>query len=108
MFPFYQYMSDIANFTTPLAAGNRSSFKFIVYGDMGVRPFPEGVTTAKLVRQEIEENDVRFVYHHGDISYARGYVSLEFVLVFVHNLDFSIPNMQIQRISSLQYSFRCI
>ncbi|XP_066919291.1 uncharacterized protein, partial [Clytia hemisphaerica] len=68
-----EYMSDIANFTTPLAAGNRSSFKFIVYGDMGVHPFPEGVTTAKLVRQEIEENDVRFVYHHGDISYARGY-----------------------------------
>lgn len=67
-------MSAVANFTTPLAAGNNTPFKFIVYGDMGVESFPEGVTTAQLVRQEIEKNDVRFVYHHGDISYARGHV----------------------------------
>ena len=69
-------MSPIANFTTPILPGNRSPFKFIVYGDMGVSPFPEGETTAELVRREIEENDVRFVYHHGDISYARGHVSV--------------------------------
>lgn len=68
-----EFMSAIANFTTPLPAGDQTPFKFIVYGDMGVDSFPEGVTTAKLVRQEIEENQVRFVYHHGDISYARGY-----------------------------------
>lgn len=69
-------MSAIANFTTPLVPGDKSSFKFIVYGDMGVATFPEGETTAELVRREIEENDVRFVYHHGDISYARGHVSI--------------------------------
>jgi len=69
-------MSTVANFTTPLAPGNHTPFKFIVYGDMGVEGFPESVTTAQLVRQEIEENDVRFVYHHGDISYARGHVSI--------------------------------
>ena len=68
-------MSEIANFSTPLLPGNRSAFKFIVYGDMSVESFPEGETTAELVRREIEENDVKFVYHHGDISYARGHVS---------------------------------
>ena len=42
---------------------------------MGVAAFPEGQETAILVRQEVDKNDVRFVYHHGDVSYARGYVS---------------------------------
>ncbi|XP_066910739.1 uncharacterized protein [Clytia hemisphaerica] len=68
-----EFMSPVANFTTPMAAGDKTPFNYIVYGDMGLEPFPEGIETAKLVRQEIDDNDVRFVYHHGDISYARGY-----------------------------------
>jgi len=68
-------MSPVFNFTTPITAGDKTPFKFIVYGDMGVEAFPEGQETAILVRQEVDKNDVRFVYHHGDVSYARGYVS---------------------------------
>ena len=71
-------MSQVANFTTPMVAGDKTPFNFIVYGDMGLEPFPEGIETAKLVRQEIDDHDVRFVYHHGDISYARGYVRILF------------------------------
>ena len=67
-------MSPVANFTTPMEAGDKTPFNFIVYGDMGLEPFPEGIETSKLVRQEIDDHNVRFVYHHGDISYARGYV----------------------------------
>ena len=68
-------MSRIANFTTPMLPGSTEPFKFIVYGDMGVQGFPESITTAELVRKEIDNNDVRYVFHHGDISYARGRVS---------------------------------
>jgi len=69
-------MSRINNFTTPILPGDEKPFKFIVYGDMGVEGFPESVTTAELVREEIDSNDVRFVFHHGDISYARGHVCI--------------------------------
>lgn len=68
-------MSPIANFTTPMKAGDKTPFNFIVYGDLGLAAFPEATETAKLVRQEIDDNDVRFVYHHGDVSYACGNVS---------------------------------
>ena len=33
----------------------------------------QAYATAKNVRKEIDEKDVRFVFHIGDISYARGY-----------------------------------
>ena len=68
-------MSDIHNFTTPLPAGDSTPYSFIVYGDMGITPFPRGTTTADLARREVEKNNARFILHHGDISYAMGYVS---------------------------------
>ena len=68
-----EYMSYIANFTTPLPKGDRTPYKFVIYGDMGVDPSPEAYATAKNVRKDIDVNKVRFVFHHGDISYARGY-----------------------------------
>ena len=68
-------MTPTYNFTTPMAPGDKTPFNFIVYGDMGLEAFPEGIETAKLVRQEIDSHDVRFVYHHGDLSYATGLVS---------------------------------
>lgn len=71
-----EFMSPVFNFTTPLPAGAKTPFKFIVYGDMGLEGFPEGTETARLVREEIDRNDVKFVYHHGDVSYARGYAYL--------------------------------
>lgn len=68
-------MSPVFNFTTPLPAGDKTPFKFVVYGDMGLDGYPEATTTAVHMRQEVEENDIRFIYHHGDISYARGQVT---------------------------------
>lgn len=68
-------MSRINNFTTPIEPGDQTPFKFVVYGDMGVDVFPEAHTTAQLVRKEVDSNNIRFVFHHGDISYARGHVS---------------------------------
>ena len=79
-------MSPTKNFTTPLPAGDTTPYKFIVYGDMGVDPFPEAVGTADLVREEVAENDIKFVYHHGDISYARGYVS--YIIEIIHATRF--------------------
>ena len=35
------YMSTVANFTTALPAGDKTPFTFIVYGDMGVDPYPQ-------------------------------------------------------------------
>ena len=75
-------MTPTANFTTPLPPGDTTPYKFIVYGDMAVDPFPEAVSTAKLVREEVAKNDIKFVYHHGDISYARGYVS--YIIEIIH------------------------
>ena len=68
-------MSPIANFTTPLPAGDPTPFKYIVYGDMGVDPYPQAYSTSKLVRKEIDEENIKYVFHIGDISYARGWVS---------------------------------
>ena len=68
-------MSKIRNFTTPIPGGDPTPYKFIVYGDMGVSPFPRATTTADLVTWEVEKNKARFIFHHGDISYAMGYVS---------------------------------
>ena len=68
-------MSKIRNFTTPIPGGDPTPYKFIVYGDMGVSPFPRATTTADLVTWEVETNEARFIFHHGDISYAMGYVS---------------------------------
>ena len=73
---FIKFMSPVLNFTTPLPAGDKTPFKFVVYGDMGIEnhKFPRAATTAHLVRKEIDNNDVRFVFHHGDIAYSFGYV----------------------------------
>lgn len=68
-----RFMSPPANFTTPLPKGDHTPFKFIVYGDMGIHFWPgQAKLTAQNVRREVAENDIKFVFHHGDISYARG------------------------------------
>ena len=71
----FQAMSPILNFTTSFPIGSKEPFKFIVYGDMGVSTFPRADETAKLMLKEYHENDVKFIFHNGDISYARGHVS---------------------------------
>ncbi|XP_066910736.1 uncharacterized protein [Clytia hemisphaerica] len=69
-----EFMTSVYNFTTVIKGGDKTPFKFIAFGDMGITSQAE--TTTKSVRQEIENNDVKFVYHAGDISYARGYAYL--------------------------------
>ena len=75
---FFQAMSYVYNFTTSPEAGNKKPFKFIVYGDMGVSSYPRAKETADLMLKEYRGNDVKFIFHNGDISYARGQVCFVF------------------------------
>ena len=72
-------MSPVNNFTTPLVSGDKTPFNFLVYGDMGTSS--NALLTAKYSRHEINDRDVKFVFHIGDISYARGYVRNLFLSV---------------------------
>ena len=67
-------MSPFYNFTTALLPGDKTPYKFIAYGDMGVDGFPQAKETAKRMVEEYRENDIKLIFHNGDISYARGYV----------------------------------
>ena len=71
-------MSPVYNFTTALPAGDKTSYKFIIYGDMGVHAFPRGKETARRMVEEYHENDIKLIFHNGDISYAMGWVSVSF------------------------------
>ena len=70
--------SPVYNFTTALAAGDQTPHKFIVYGDMGIDPLlsPDGQRTADRLVEEYRDNNIQHVFHHGDISYAVGFVSI--------------------------------
>ena len=64
-------MSEIRSFKTAPPIGSDISYKFIVYGDMGMSDAAHA--TAKYALRDIQDG-YEFIYHHGDISYARGYV----------------------------------
>lgn len=71
---FYQCGSDtirsaVRSFRAQLPAGSRTPFKFVAFGDMDTTP--AAVTTAELVRQEVE-GGASFVLCVGDLSYALG------------------------------------
>ena len=68
-------MSPVYNFTTALAPGDPKPFKFVAYGDMGVSAFPRATETRDLMLREIRDNNIKLIFHNGDISYARGQVS---------------------------------
>jgi hypothetical protein len=67
-------MSSIRSFKTAPPTGPDVAFKFIVYGDQGV--FPAAYSTAKHVLEDVTKKGYEFVFHNGDISYARGMVSI--------------------------------
>lgn len=70
-------MSPVRTFKTAIPAGDKTPYKIIVYGDMGIDPYPQGKSTAKHVIRDItSDENYRFVFHHGDISYALGYVCI--------------------------------
>lgn len=65
-------MSEMRSFTTAPPVGSDVPFKFIVYGDMGMSTAAHD--TAKYALRDVVEDGYEFILHHGDISYARGYV----------------------------------
>ena len=67
-------MSEIRSFKTAPPVGSNVSYKFIVYGDMGMSAAAHA--TAKYALRDVVDNGYEFIYHHGDISYARGYVRI--------------------------------
>ena len=68
-------MSSIRSFKTAPPMGADVGFKFIVYGDMGLRP--QAHSTARNVLKDVQDG-YEFIFHHGDISYARGVVSQQY------------------------------
>ena len=72
-------MSPVHHFNTSPPVGSEDKFTALVYGDMGVSPVPRAYKTAEYATKEALSGNAAFVFHNGDISYARGYVS-EFIL----------------------------
>ncbi|GMF13726.1 unnamed protein product [Phytophthora lilii] len=60
------FQSGVSSFTTARAAGDDSPFTIAVYGDLGADD--NSVATNKYVNTLVDEVD--FVYHLGDVSYA--------------------------------------
>ena len=69
--PGFKYSSE-QNFTSAIEPGSDIPFKFVMYGDMDTTLPPGSITTAALVKKEIEENGVTMLIHIGDLSYAIG------------------------------------
>ena len=74
-------MSEIHNFTSALPAGDATPYQFLTFGDHGVSEDPDHQSpgadgTANNIIKEMEQHNPRLVFHHGDISYAVGYVSV--------------------------------
>lgn len=72
-------MSPIRHFNTPPPVGSANTFTALVYGDMGVSPVPRAYKTAEYATQEAMNGTAAFVFHNGDISYARGFVSVQVI-----------------------------
>ena len=62
------------SFKTAPPIGSDVSYKFIVYGDMGLTDAAHA--TAKNALKDVLDG-YEFILHNGDISYARGYVRFE-------------------------------
>jgi len=61
--------SEVSHFSTPPEVGT-SGVTFVAFGDMGVDDTPKAMTTIDRVATNID--DIDFVLHFGDISYALG------------------------------------
>ena len=80
-------MSPIHHFNTAPPVGSADKFTALVYGDMGVSPVPRAYKTAEYATQEALNGTAAFVFHNGDISYARGFVSLGLLmLITIHQI----------------------
>ena len=79
-------MSPIHHFNTSPPVGSANKFTALVYGDMGVSPVPRAYKTAEYATQEAMNGTAAFVFHNGDISYARGFVSVQVIDHFISDL----------------------
>ena len=77
-------MSLVYNFTTPLPSGDPTPYNFIYYGDMGI--YDAGRKCAQNMIEDMVPKDIKHIFHNGDISYARGHVSLFMYLIYVRTL----------------------
>ena len=77
-------MSTIRSFKTAPLTGSEVSYKFIVYGDMGL--LPAAHSTAKYALKDVQDG-YEFVFHNGDISYARGIVSQRYIICLIPFID---------------------
>ena len=68
------------SFKTAPPIGSDVSYKFIVYGDMGLTPATR--TTAKNALKDVL-GGYEFIIQNGDISYATGYVRVKTIILWV-------------------------
>ena len=66
-------MGKIYEFTTALPPGDKTPYKFAVFGDSGYTDQTRK-TSSQMVEQK-QKNDIRYIMHYGDLSYANGIVS---------------------------------
>ena len=85
-------MSPLRHFNASPPVGSANKFTALVYGDMGVSPIPRAYKTAEYATDEAMNGTAAFVFHNGDISYARGFVSLTLLTTLCQILLFPISN----------------
>ena len=100
-------MSAVYNFHSAPVTDPDVSFSFVVYGDMGVSVVPGAHDTAKYMVEEAKKGS-SLVFHVGDISYARGYVSRplsSFQVPFLSSLNNILRswNSSLQRFAWMHY-----
>ena len=100
----FQSMSPVHHFNTSPPVGSEDKFTALVYGDMGVSPVPRAYKTAEYATREALSGNAAFVFHNGDISYARGYVS-EFISVFFLSPKDVIPGKLIMLCCCCSYCY---
>ena len=75
---FYKYgnehykFSTVSSFTTAPLSSSDTKVKFVLYGDMGISPWPGAEATMMNIKQEVQAGGISFVLHIGDLSYAYG------------------------------------
>ena len=99
---YYQYgstevLSGVHSFVASPRIGGQGTFTFLTYGDMGISTgtgLPAAQATTELALSDITNNDVRFIIHQGDLSYAVGYSYLWDVwMQFIEPLATRVPYM---------------
>ncbi len=66
--------SDVFSFVSaPNTLTPFTPFKFLLYGDFGILPYSNSID---IITKLVEEKDIDFILHIGDLSYANNYTSM--------------------------------